>query len=216
MSASPLKLDLNSAHCLSLELHFALELSEEAKRELALLGSRESEQEDLVYFHEDYRQPAGEGEEHKLHSWAEAHLVDNGLSEVAIEYLAESELEDQTELHHTDFTLSHLFSALESVKDTVTAAFTLRFDLGTSPGRKLARLLPYNSSFNGGHSIEYKGAHIQVKDLEDNAYDLWFDIRNDDGIEATLRFTVQKPPSHQLPGQGLAYGREALSHLLDD
>ena len=214
MSASPLKLDLTSAHCLSLELQFAVDLSEEAQRELALLGSREPDQEDLVYFHEDYRHSSAEGEEHKLHSWAEAQLAESGPSEVVIEYLAESELEDQTELHHTDFTLSHLFSALESVEEETVASFTLRFDLGTSPGGKLTRLLPYNASFNGGHSIEYRGAHIQVKDLEGEAYHLWFDVRSDESVEATLRFTLKERPAPELPGHGLDYGRAALSHLL--
>ena len=214
MSSSPLKLDLTSAQCLSLELHFGVELSESVRRELALLGSREEDQEDVVYFHEDYRQSSPGGEGPKLHSWAEARLLEPGPSEVVIEYLVESELEDQTELHHTDFTLSHLFDALESVTELVTASFTLRFDLSNAPGGRLQRLLPYDVGFNGGRSIEYRGAHLQVKDHSGDLYDLWFDLRPDEGVEVTLRFSLTERPTLKLPGQGLAYGQEALTTLL--
>ena len=214
MGASFLKLDLASAQCLSLELHFSLQLPDSARGELSVVGSRESDQEDLVYFHEDYRHPSSVGEGQKLHSWAEVNLADSGPAEVVVEYLVESELEDQTDLHHTSFTLSHLFDALNSVTEKVTASFTLRFDLGNTTGGRLARLLPYDAGSNGGHSIEYRGAHVQVRDLTGELYDLWFDRRPDDTVEATLRFSLDELPTPELPGQGLAYGRDALMELL--
>ena len=209
MNSSPLKLDLASAQCLSLELQFPVVLPEPARRELSALGSREADEEDLVYFHEDYLQ-----EEQKLHSWAEVRIAGSGESEVDIEYLAESELEDQTELHHTDFTLSHLFDALETVASDVAASFNLRFDLGSAGGLRFLRLLPYQASVDGGLSVEYRGAHVNVKTPQGDAYDLWFDLRPDDTVEATLRFSLNERPTAELPGQGLRHGRQALSRLL--
>lgn len=208
MNPSPLKLDLASAQCLSLELQFPVVLPEPVRRELSALGSRESDEEDVVYFHEDYLQ-----ENQKLHSWAEVRVVGAGESEVDIEYLAESELEDQTELHHTDFTLSHLFNALEGVTSDVAASFNLRFDLGSGGGRFL-RLMSYQAGINGGLSVEYRGAHVQVKTPQGDLYDLWFDMRPDDTVELTLRFSLNQRPTAELPGQGLRYGRDALAKLL--
>ena len=207
--SSPLRLDLEAAQCVSLELHFSVELPEEVRRELTLLGSREGDQEDMVFFHEDYR-----SESQKLHSWGEVHLEESGASEVIIEYLVESELEDQTELHHTTFTLSHLFDALEPVVNPVGVSFTIRFDLGANPITRFVRLLPYDVGINGGHSIEFKGAHLQVNNLAGDAYDLWFDIRQDEGVEATVRFTMEELPTADMPGRGLSYGREALARLM--
>ena len=141
-----MKLDLTSVHCISLELQFFLELPEPVRQELSALGARESEEdEDCVFFHEDYRQ-----ESSKLHSWGEVRIAGWGESEVAVEYLAESELEDQTELHHTDFTLSHLFSALTPIESKVTAAFTFRFDLGAVSTARFLRRFPYNTTIKGG------------------------------------------------------------------
>ena len=214
MSSSPLKLDLASAQCLSLELNFKLDLTEPVRTELSLLGSRDTDEEDLVYFHEDYRQSSTEHEGQKLHSWGEAHLVEGGPSDVVIEYLVESELEDQIELHHTDFNLSHLFSALEPITQEVTASFTLRFELGSAASVKFLRLLPYDVGFNGGSSIEYRGAHLQVKSPNGESYDLWFDVRPDDGMEATVRFTLTERPTAEMPGHGLTHGRAALMKLL--
>ncbi len=208
-SSSPLRLDLTASQCLSLELQFSLTLPEQVRRELALLGSREADQEDLVYFHEDYRSESG-----KLHSWAEVHLIDPGESEVVIEYLVESELEDQSELHHTDFTLSHLFDALAPIPEEVMVNFTARFDLAGGTAGRFTRLLPYNVGINGGHAVEYRSAHVQVKNLAGEGYDLWFDIRPDDTVEATLRFSMKARPAPEMPGHGLAYGREALTKLL--
>lgn len=207
--SSPLRLDLEAAQCVSLELHFSVDLPEEVRRELTLLGSREGDQEDMVFFHEDYR-----SESQKLHSWGEVHLAESGASEVIIEYLVESELEDQTELHHTTFTLSHLFEALKPVVIPVGVSFTLRFDLGAKPITRFVRLLPYDVGINGGHSIEFKGAHLQVNNLAGDAYDLWFDIRQDEGVEATVRFTMEELPTLDMPGRGLSYGREALARLM--
>ena len=208
--SSPLRLDLASAQCLSLELQFELELPDAVRRELALLGSREADEEELVYFHEDYK-----FESQKLHSWAEVHLEDSGESDVLIEYLSESELEDQTEIHHTDFTLSHLFEALEPITKKVTVAFTVRFDLGHTHSVRFSRLLPFELGFNGGHSVEYRGAHVQVKSRKGEMFDLWFDLRPDDSVEATLRFSLEELPVPELPGRGLAYGTDALAKLMN-
>lgn len=210
MSPSPLRLDLASAQCLSLELQFDLALPDSVRRELSILGSHEADQEELVYFHEDYKFEA-----QKLHSWAEVHLEDSGESDVLIEYLTESELEDQTEIHHTDFTLAHLFEALGPITNKVTAAFTIRFDLGHTHSVRFSRLLPYELGFNGGHSVEYKGAHMQVKNHKGELFDLWFDLRTDDSVEATLRFSLEELPSQELPGRGLIYGTEALARLMN-
>lgn len=208
--SSPLRLDLASAQCLSLELQFDVALPEAVRRELAILGSHESDQEELVYFHEDYK-----FESQKLHSWAEVHLDEGDESEVLIEYLSESELEDQTEIHHTDFTLSHLFEALGPISQKVTAAFTVRFDLGHTHSLRFSRLLPYELGFNGGHSVEYKGAHMQVKNRKGELFDLWFDLRPDDTVEATLRFSLIDLPTPELPGKGLAYGAKAVAKLMN-
>ena len=209
MNPSPLRLDLASAQCLSLELQFDITLPEAVRGELSVLGSREPDQDELVYFHEDYKFAA-----QKLHSWAEVHLEETGESDVLIEFLSESELEDQTEMHHTDFTLDHLFNTLHPVTEKVSAAFTIRFDLGHTHSVRFSRLLPVEIGFNGGHSIEYRGAHMQVKDLAGELFDLWFDLRPDDSVEATLRFTLEEPPSSDLPARGLAYGSKALTKLL--
>lgn len=209
MTSSPLRLDLASAQCLSLELQFSLELNEAVVRELGILGSREEDQEELVYFHEDYKY-----ESQKLHSWGEVHLAESGESEVMIEYLVESELEDQTEMHHTDFTLAHLFEALAPVKSKVLVAFTVRFDLGLTHTSRFSRLLPHELGINGGHSVEYRGAHMQIKNRQGELFDLWFDLRSDDSVEATLRFNLEAVPTAELPGRGLNYGREALAKLL--
>ena len=210
MSPTPLRLDLASAQCLSLELQFDLALPDSVRRELSILGSHEADQEELVYFHEDYK-----FETQKLHSWAEVHLEESGESDVLIEYLTESELEDQTEIHHTDFTLAHLFEALGPITENVTAAFTMRFDLGHTHSVRFSRLLPYEIGFNGGHSVEYKGAHMQVKNRKGELFDLWFDLRADDSVEATLRFSLEELPSPELPGRGLIYGTEALAKLMN-
>ncbi len=207
--SSPLRLDLPAAQCLSLELHFPLELPDDVRRELSLLGSREPQQEDLVYFHEDYL-----SDTQKLHSWAEVHLAESGPCEVVIEYVVESELEDQSELHQTDFTLGHLFDALSPVTDEVEIGFSIRFDLGSSSSARFHQLLPYNVGVNGGHSVDFKGAHLQISNLSGDAYDLWFDIRPDDSVEATIRFTLKERPNPEMPGRGLSYGRDALAKLI--
>ncbi|MBF8299461.1 MAG: hypothetical protein HW397_510 [Dehalococcoidia bacterium] len=208
-SPSPLRLDLAAAQCLSLEVQFSILLTEPVTRELAILGSHEEDQEEMVYFHEDYK-----FESQKLHSWGEVHLAESGDSEVMIEYLVESELEDQTEMHHTDFTLAHLFEALEPVKEKVSAAFTVRFDLGHTQTTRFSRLLPHELGINGGHSVEYRGAHMQIKNRAGELFDLWFDLRSDDSVEATLRFNLDEPPTPDLPGRGLAYGRASLAKIL--
>ncbi|MEE9284532.1 MAG: hypothetical protein V3V35_02265 [Dehalococcoidia bacterium] len=209
MNPSSLKLDLASAHCISLELAFALELPDGVRQELQAVGSRESEEDDRIFFHQDYRYDA-----QKLHSWAEVRFADEGPSDIIIEYLGESELEDQTELHQTDFTLSHLFSALESVDDPIEAFFTLRFDLGTGTGSRFLRLLPYNAGINGGLSVEYRGAHVQIRTPEDEVFDVWYDLRPDDVLEATLRFSLNQTPTAELPKRGLEYGEKALARVL--
>ena len=210
MSPSPLRLDLAAAQCLSLEIQFPVVLPDAVRRELSILGSHESDEDELVYFHEDYK-----FESQKLHSWAEVHLEETGQSDVLIEYLTESELEDQTEIHHTDFTLAHLFEALDPVKSKVTAAFTIRFDLGHKHSVRFSRLLPFELGFNGGHSVEYRGAHMQVKNRKGELYDLWFDLRTDDSVEATLRFSLDELPTQELPGRGLAYGTDAVTKLMN-
>ena len=209
MNPSPLKLDLAAAQCNSLELHFDVELPEAARRELLALGSREAQEDDRVFFHEDYRQ-----DDQKLHSWGEVRIADTGESDVVIEYLVESELDDQTELHHTDFTLAHLFSALDPVQAKVTAAFTLRFDLGPARAGKFLRLLPYNMGINGGLAVEYRGAHVQVRTPEGDDFDLWYDLRPDDVMEATVRFVMDVRPTEELPGQGLVHGKQALARIV--
>jgi len=210
MQPSPLKLDLTSVHCISLELQFFLELPEPVRQELSALGARESEEdEDRVFFHEDYRQ-----ESNKLHSWGEVRIAGWGESEVAVEYLAESELEDQTELHHTDFTLSHLFSALTPIESKVTAAFTLRFDLGAVSTARFLRLFPYNTSINGGLAVEYRGAHVQIRTPEGDTFDVWYDLRPDETMEATIRFTMDERPTTELPLHGLEFGRKSLARVV--
>ncbi len=209
MSPFPLRLDLVAAQCLSLEMHFDISLPPDVSRELSILGSREADQEEMVYFHEDYKQEA-----QKLHSWAEVHLAESGESEIIVEYLVESELEDQTEIHHTDFTLTHLFDALAPITQNVDADFTVRFDLGHTYSGRFTKMLPYNMGINGGHSVEFRGAHMSIKNLHGELFDLWFDLRGDDSVEATLRFTIADPPNAELPGRGLTYGREALLKML--
>ncbi len=209
MNPSPLKLDLASAQCASLELQFAVELSATVRRELLALGSREGDEEDRVYFHEDYRQ-----ESQKLHSWGEVRFWESGPSEVVVEYLTESELEDQIELHQTDFTLSHLFASLEGVKEPLEAFFTLRFDLGASVGSRFLRLQPYHAGVNGGISVDFRGAHVHVRTPQKEEFDLWYDLRSDDTLEATLRFTLKERPSAELPSHGLEFGRKCLNRIL--
>lgn len=209
MNPSPLKLDLPAAHCISLELQFNLDLPAAARQELSVVGSRESGEDDRVFFHQDYRQ-----ENQKLHSWAEVQLADHGESDILVEYLTEGELEDQTDLHQTEFTLAHLFDALQSVSAEVAANFTLRFELDPKAQSKFIRMFPYNGSINSGMSVEYRGAHIQLKTPEGASFDLWFDLRPDDSMEATLRFTLDRRPSTELPGEGLRFGVEALARVL--
>lgn len=209
MNPSPLKLDLASAQCISLELEFSLELQDSIRTELLALGSREPDEEDHVFFHEDYR-----FESQKLHSWAEVRIAEEGLSDAVIEYLAESELDDTTDLHSTDFTLSHLFAALEAFKKPVESYFTLRFDLGSAQGSRFLRLLPYNAGINGGLAVEYRGAHVQVRTPEDEVFDLWYDLRQDDTLEATVRFVLNQPPTIDLPQKGLEFGRRAVARVV--
>ena len=207
---TPWKLDLASSQCISLELHFPISLPEGVRRELAALGAREEEEEDdRVFFHEDYRHDTT-----KLHSWGEVRMADLGESEVAIEYLVESELDDQTELHHTEFTLSHLFSALDGVEASVPAAFTLRFDLGPTSTLRMLRMFPYNAGINSGLSVEYRGAHVQIRTPEGEEFDLWYDLRPDDTMEATIRFTLNGRPTADLPRRGLEHGGKALQRVL--
>jgi len=208
--SSPLRLDLVGAQCSSLEMHFFISLPEPVRQELAALGAREAEDvEDRIFFHEDYRH-----ETQKVHSWGEVQIVTDGESEVAVEYLVESELDDQTELHQTDFTLSHLFGALESMDGRIEAAFTLRFDLGPASSGRLLRLFPYSASINSGLSVEYRGAHVAIKSPEGDAFDVWYDLRPDDSMEATVRFALTERPTAELPGRGLEWGRKALGRVL--
>lgn len=208
--SSPLRLDLRGAQCSSLEMHSVVSLPEGVRQELSALGAREAEDvEDRIYFHEDYRH-----ETQKVHSWGEVQLVEQGESEVAVEYLVESELEDQTELHHTDFTLSHLFGALESMESPIEAAFTLRFELGAASATRLLRLFPYNAGINSGLSVEYRGAHVAIRTPEGDSFDVWYDLRPDDAMEATIRFVLKGRPTPELPGQGLEWGRNALARVL--
>ena len=209
MNPTPLMLDLTSAHCISLELEFEIELPSAARQELSAVGSRESGEDDRVYFHQDYRQDT-----QKLHSWAEVHLAESGESDILIEYLVESELEDQSELHQTEFTLSHLFDALQSVTAEVVANFTLRFELDAKAHSKVLRLFPYNTGVNGGLMVEYRGAHVLIKTPEGDAFDLWYDLRPDETMEATLRFTLNRRPTTELPGEGLRFGIAALARIL--
>lgn len=209
MNPSPLKLDLPSAQCVSLELQFDIELPEQVRRELLALGSRDSDEEDRVFFHEDYKQ-----DNQKLHSWAEVRFFEGEPCEVVVEYLVESELEDQTELHQTDFTLSHLFAALEPVIAPIEAYFTLRFDLGAVTGSRFLRLQPYHAGANGGLSLEYRGAHVHVGTPEGESFDLWYDLRQDDVLESTIRFTLKERPAVDLPKKGLDYGLKCLNRIL--
>jgi hypothetical protein len=126
----------------------------------------------------------------------------------------ESELEDQTEIHHTDFTLAHLFEALQPITERVNAAFTVRFDLGHTYTLRFSRLLPIELGINGGHSVEYRGAHMQIRNRQGEMFDLWFDLRSDDSVEVTLRFTLQAVPDTQLPGLGLAHAASSLARIL--
>ncbi len=210
MNPSPLKLDLASAQCVSLELEFTLEVPESIRRELLALGSRDGDEEDRVFFHEDYR-----NDTEKLHSWAEVRFEESGPSDVVIEYLAESELDDQIELHQTDFTLSHLFASLEPLTAPVEAFFTLRFDLGARVGSRFLRLEPYHHSVNGGTTIDYRGAHVHVRTPHQEEFDLWYDLRPDDTLECTVRFTLKESPTAQLPSHGLEFGRKCLGRILD-
>lgn len=211
MQPSPLKLDLTSARCVSLELQFFTELTDQVRRELAAIGAREEEEEDRVIFHEDYTQ-----NNQKLHSWAEVRLSENEAeeSEVIVEYLTEGELEDQVEIHKTDFTPAHLFSALQSLKKPVSAAFALRFDLGPAAQSRFLRLMPYNAGINGGLAVEYRGAHVQIRTPEGETFDLWYDLLPDDMMEATIRFTMTEPPTADLPRHGLEFATRGLARVL--
>ena len=136
--SSPLRLDLGGSQCSSLEMHFFVSLPEPVRQELAALGAREAEDvEDRIFFHEDYRH-----ETQKVHSWGEVQIVADGESEVAVEYLVESELDDQTELHQTDFTLSHLFGALESMDGRIEARLHAPLRPGPSVDGAPAASLP--------------------------------------------------------------------------
>ncbi len=211
MNPSSLKLDLASSHCVSLEAAFSVELPASVRQELRVVGSREADEDERVFFHEDYRFDA-----QKLHSWAEVRFAEEGPSDIAIEYLGESELDDPSELHQTDFTLLHLFSALESIKQDLEVFFTLRFDLGGGTGSRFLRLLPYNVGINGGLAVEYRGAHVQVRTPENEVFDLWYDMRSDDVLEATLRFTLNLAATSELPKHGLEFGEKALARVLGD
>ncbi len=206
---SPLRLDLSSAHCISLELQFNLDLPGGVRQELSVVGSRDPGEDDRVFFHQDYRQ-----EEQKLHSWAEVRLAEQGESDILVEYLAESELDDQTDLHQTEFTLSHLFDALASVTTEVAANFTVRFDLDPKSQSKFMRMFPYNGGINSGTVVEYRGAHVQIKTPEGATFDLWMDLRADDTMEATLRFILNQRPTLDLPGVGLRFAIQSLARVL--
>lgn len=209
MQPSPLKLDLTSSKCLSLELHFGINLTEQARRELSALGAREQENDERVFFHEDYRQ-----DDQKMHSWGEVRIEESGESEVAIEYLVESELDDPTELHHTDFSLSHLFRVLESSTVELEADFTLRFELGPLSAARFIRLFPYQTGINGGLSVEYRGAHIQIRTPENMLFDIWYDLRSDETMEATIRFKLIHLLDSALPAAGLTFAGQALDRVL--
>ena len=209
MNPSPLKLDLSAAQCVSLELQFDIDIPQAVRQELLALGSHEGDDEENVIFHEDYR-----FESQKLHSLGEVRFAEDGPGDVLIEYLVESELEDQTELHQTDFTLGHLFSAIEVLTEPVEAFFTLRFDLGSSANSRFLRLMPYNAGINGGMAVEYRGAHVQVNTPEGDAFDLWYDLRHDETLEATLRFTLKRRPTVELPREGLDRGRKFIARML--
>ena len=209
MNPSPLKLDLASANCISLESQFTVDIPKAARNHLAGLGAKEAGEEGHVFFHEDYRQ-----DNQKMHSWAEVRIEDFEESEVTIEYLAESELEDQTEMHQSDSTLAHLFDALRDVTQEVSAAFTVRFDLEAHATSQFLRLMPYNAGINGGLSVEFRGAHIQVKTPQNESFDLWYDLRQDDTMEATVRFLLTARPTEQLPAAGLTFAKAALARIL--
>ncbi|MBM4405796.1 MAG: hypothetical protein FJ039_06395 [Chloroflexi bacterium] len=211
MQPSPLKLDLITTQCSSLELQFFVELNDKVRRELSAIGSREGEEDDRVIFHEDYTQ-----NNQKLHSWAEVRLSreESEESEVIVEYLTEGELEDQVEIYKTDFTPAHLFATLQSLKKPVQASFALRFDLGPTAQSRFLRLMPYNAGINGGLAVEYRGAHVQIRTPEGDAFDLWYDVLPDDTMEATVRFTMTEPPTADLPRRGLEFGARALARVV--
>ena len=55
---------------------------------------------------------------------------------------------------------------------------------------------------------------MAIKSPEGDAFDVWYDLRPDDTMEATVRFALKERPTAELPGRGLEWGRKALGRVL--